>query len=325
MTEKVCDSRRCSWLHSASSQAAILLQGAPPGFPRPTNGPSPQGSREEVSEGPRPKSMQQGQTLQQGQVPERQTRGRPDSSVSHSAIASVNNCSLFSIVPCRVNHSCQQPIRKVSVPLHGAAPGEACSACTCGQAAARAAHSAWPAGLGAPSTTGTAAKPLFVAALVPCSYVSGLLHMHLSALSKLHASHHVAECEVRCTCLQPGSSVPHGRTNTKRRDAVADTQELRSADGSQARARSTTGSPRAAASQWEEDSGEAPGAMPGLAWLQPAFAGPPLGSLAAACICSITTQMLTNQNSCTLPAAWKAWALAHAQHSPADVPEHAWQ
>ena len=155
----------------------------------------------------------------------------------------------------------------------------------------------------APPARLAAAKPPCVAAHVPCSYVSGLLHMHLSALSELHISHHVAESEVLCICLQPGSSVHHGRTNTRRRDAVADTQELRSADGSQACAPSATGSPHAAASQWEEDSGEALGPMPGLSWLQPAFAGSPLGSLAAACICSIATQMLTNHTSCTLPAA----------------------
>lgn len=54
--------------------------------------------------------MQQGQTLQQGQVHEPQTRGRPDSSVSPSAIALVSSLLYGSIVPCKANHICQQPV-----------------------------------------------------------------------------------------------------------------------------------------------------------------------------------------------------------------------
>ena len=250
-------------LHSGRNQAALLLQGAPPGFPWPTNGRSTHGPDERVSEGPRSKSAQQGQTLQQGQVPERQTRGRPDSSVSHTANASVSPSCFHSLVPCRANHICQQPDAvQTACRCHCArAPqGEACNACTFGGAATRAAHPAWPPNHAAPSRTWTAAKPPSVA-----DHDLGLLHMHLPVLPKLHMPHQVADTEMLCTCLQPGSSVGHRRTNDRRRDAVADTQEVRNTSSSQTWAPGSTSSPHAAASKWEEDSGEPLGTLEPMA------------------------------------------------------------
>lgn len=143
-------------------------QGAPPGFPRSTNGTSPQGSHEKVSEGPWPRSMQQGQTLQQRQVNEPQTRGRPDSS--------------------------------------------------------------------------------------------------------------------------PGSSVGHRRTNTSRRDTWADSQELRSAGGSQTWAPGSTSSPHAAASKWEEGSDDSDSAPPG-------FESQSNGSLSPGVIRNLLPQSAGGQSS----------------------------
>ena len=104
-----------SGLHPDSSQAAVLLQRAPPGFPWPSSGPPTHGPDGDgplrASEGTRPASTQQGQTLQQGQVPGHQMTGRPDSSVSHSAFAMVNSLTSPSILPynhiCQPGHICQ--------------------------------------------------------------------------------------------------------------------------------------------------------------------------------------------------------------------------